>query len=156
MKRAKYLMVVGGGVFQVPCIKTAKEMGVKVVVTDYKADAPGMLLADHSIVVSTRNLNLTVNAAKDFHQTCPLSGVMTVGTDASQTVAAVANALELPGIPFAVAERATDKIKMRRCLKDAGVPVPDFRAVWSYEDAKKAIAVLFRTLDQLVHVGVAN
>ncbi len=142
MKRAKYLMVIGGGVFQVPCIKTAKEMGVKVVVTDYQDDAPGMLLADHPLVVSTRNINLTVNAAKEFHNACPLSGVMTVGTDASQTVAAVANALGLPGIPFAVAERATDKIKMRRCLKEAGVPVPDFRAVWSFEEAEKAMAEL--------------
>ena len=98
-------MVIGGGVFQVPCIKAAKEMGVKVVVSDYQPDAPGMLLADHPLVVSTRNINLTVNAAKEFHNSCPLSGVMTVGTDASQTVAAVANALGLPGIPFAVAER---------------------------------------------------
>lgn len=138
-KRPKHLMIIGGGVFQVPAIKTAKEMGLKVVVTDYDLQAEGMLLADYPIAVSTRNINLTVNAAKTFHRTCPLDGVMTVGTDASQTVAAVANALRLPGIPFEVAERATDKIKMRHRLKKKGVPVPDFRPIWSLDDVKLAV-----------------
>lgn len=122
-----------------PAIKVAREMGLKVVVTDYDPQAPGMSMADYPIVVSTRNINLTVNAAKEFHHECPLDGVLTVGTDATQTVAAVANALNLPGIPFEVAERATDKIKMRRCLREQGVPVPDFRAIWTFEEAKQAI-----------------
>ncbi|MBI4388739.1 MAG: alpha-hydroxy-acid oxidizing protein [Nitrospinae bacterium] len=136
--RPKHLMVIGGGIFQAPLIKTAREMGLKVVVTDYDPEAEGMSIADYPLVVSTRNINLTVNAAKAFHAQIPLDGVITVGTDASQTVAAVANALNLPGIPFEVAERATDKIKMRRCLKKKGIPVPDFRSVWTLDDAKRA------------------
>jgi isopentenyl diphosphate isomerase/L-lactate dehydrogenase-like FMN-dependent dehydrogenase/biotin carboxylase len=139
IKRPKHLLIIGGGVFQVPAIKTAKSMGLKVVVTDYNREAEGMLLADYPIEVSTRNINLTVNIAKQFHRTCPLDGVMTVGTDASQTVAAVANALNLPGIPFEVAERATDKIKMRQVLKEKGVPVPNFRPVWTLEEGRTAV-----------------
>ena len=133
------MLIIGGGVFQVPAIKTAKSMGLKVVVTDYNPEAEGMLLADYPIEVSTRNINLTVNIAKQFHRSCPLDGVMTVGTDASQTVAAVADALNLPGIPFEVAERATDKIKMRQVLKEKGVPVPDFRPIWTLEECQQAI-----------------
>jgi len=133
------LLIIGGGVFQVPAIKTAKSMALKVVVTDYNPEAEGMLLADYPIEVSTRNINLTVNTAKQFHRACPLDGVMTVGTDASQTVAAVADALNLPGIPFEVAERATDKIKMRQVLKEKGVPVPDFRPIWTLEECQQAI-----------------
>jgi biotin carboxylase len=120
-ERPKHLMIIGGGIFQLPAIKIAKSMGLKVVVTDYNPAAEGMLLADYPLEVSTRNINLTVNRAKQFHQSCPLDGVMTLGTDASQTVAAVADALNLPGIPFEVAERATDKIKMRHCLKEHAV-----------------------------------
>ena len=96
IKHPKHLLIIGGGVFQVPAIKTAKSMGLKVVVTDYNPEAEGMLLADYPIAVSTRNINLTVNTAKQFHNTCPLDGGMTVGTDASQTGDAVANALNLP------------------------------------------------------------
>ena len=139
IKHPKHLLIIGGGVFQVPAIKTAKSMGLKVVVTDYNPEAEGMLLADYPIEVSTRNINLTVNIAKQFHRACPLDGVMTVGTDASQTVAAVADALNLPGIPFEVAERATDKIKMRQVLKGRGVPIPDFRPIWTLEECQKAV-----------------
>ena len=138
-KRPAYLMIVGGGLFQVPAIKTARDMGMKVIVTDYNPEAEGMKLADYPIVVSTRNINLTVNAAREFRQTLPIDGVMTVGTDASLTVSAVANALGLPGIPTEVAERATDKIKMRRCLAEAGVPVPRFRAVWTLDQARRVL-----------------
>ena len=139
LNRPKHLLIVGGGVFQVPAIKTAKSMGLKVAVTDYNPEAEGMLLADYPIEVSTRNINLTVNMAKQFHRACPLDGVLTVGTDASQTVAAVADALNLPGIPFEVAERATDKIKMRQVLKNKNVPVPDFRPIWTLEECSEAI-----------------
>jgi isopentenyl diphosphate isomerase/L-lactate dehydrogenase-like FMN-dependent dehydrogenase/biotin carboxylase len=51
----------------------------------------------------------------------------------------VADALNLPGIPFEVAERATDKIKMRQVLKEKGVPVPDFRPIWTLEECQQAI-----------------
>ena len=139
VNRPKHLMIIGGGVFQVPVIKTAKSMGLKVVVTDYNPESEGMLLADFPIEVSTRNINLTVNTAKQFHMACPLDGVMTVGTDASQTVAAVADALNLPGIPFEVAERATDKIKMRQILEEKGVPVPQFRSVWTLDEGREAL-----------------
>ncbi len=138
-KRPRHLLIIGGGPFQVPAIKTAKSMGLKVVVTDYNREAEGMLLADFPIEVSTRNINLTVNAAKQFHSACPLAGVMTVGTDASQTVAAVADALNLPGIPFEVAERATDKIKMRQRLRKKRVPVPDFRPIWTLDEVHRAV-----------------
>ncbi len=138
-RKKQHLMIIGGGVFQVPAIKTAQEMGLKVVVTDYNPDAEGMRLADFPLVVSTRNINLTVNAARQFHRTIPINGVMTVGTDASLTVSAVASALNLPGIPTEVAERSTDKIKMRRCLKSAGVPVPEFTAVTTLEEAQRVV-----------------
>ena len=139
-KKNRHLLIIGGGIFQVPLIKTAKEMGLKVAVTDYNQEAPGIQLADFPLIVSTRNINLTVNAAREFHNRCKLDGVITVGTDASMTVAAVANALGLPGIPFEVAEWATDKIKMRRRLRKHGVPVPDFRRVWTFAEAKAAVS----------------
>ena len=66
---------------------------------------------------NTRNINLTVNTAKQFHMACPLDGEMTVETDASLTFADVADALSLPSIPFKVVKRATDKIKMRQILQ---------------------------------------
>ncbi|HNW92214.1 MAG TPA: ATP-grasp domain-containing protein, partial [bacterium] len=139
---SRTLLIIGAGVMQVPAIRIAREMGLQVAVTDYNAEAIGMRLADFPLVMSTRDVEGNVRIARDFNRRHRISGVITVGTDASMTVAAVAQALGLSGITFEAAEMATNKLKMRRRLRERGVPCPDFRAVWSLADARNA----FRTL----------
>jgi isopentenyl diphosphate isomerase/L-lactate dehydrogenase-like FMN-dependent dehydrogenase/biotin carboxylase len=134
----KTIMVIGGGLLQVPVIQAAKKMGLQVIVTDYNSDAIGMRYADIPLLMSTRDIEGSVRVARKQHELTPISGVLTVGTDASMTVAAVAGALELPGIKFEDAEAATNKIRMRTRFREHGVPSPDFFAVWSLADAKKA------------------
>ena len=138
-ERTKTIMIIGGGTMQVPAIKTAKEMGLKTVVTDYNSGAEGLKLADYPMVVSTRNIDMTVMMARDFTNSHPIHGVFTVGTDASKTVAAVANALNLLGIRYEVAEMSTNKIKMRERLKQKSIPVPNFKGIWTLKEAKDAI-----------------
>jgi biotin carboxylase len=135
-------MIIGGGLLQTPAIDTAKKMGYQVIVTDYNPEAIGMKHADIPIVMSTRDIQGSVRIAKQQNEITPISGVLTVGTDASQTVAAVANALNLPGIRFEDAEAATNKIKMRMRFKEHNVPSPAFLPVWSLSDAKKACKIL--------------
>jgi biotin carboxylase len=60
---------------------------------------------------------------------------LTVGTDASMTVAAVANALDLPGIKFSDAEAASNKLKMRARFREHGVPIPAFFECWTVDEA---------------------
>ncbi|HOQ12329.1 MAG: L-lactate dehydrogenase (cytochrome) [Spirochaetes bacterium ADurb.Bin218] len=138
----KTIMVIGGGLLQTPVIATAKKMGYQVIVTDYNPDAIGMKQADIPIVMSTRDIQGSVRVAKQQNEITPISAVLTVGTDASMTVAAVANALNLPGIKFEDAEAATNKIKMRMRFKEHNVPSPAFLPVWSLSDAKKAAKIL--------------
>ncbi len=135
-------MVIGGGLLQVPVIVTAKKMGYQVIVTDYNSEALGMKDADIPIVMSTRDIEGSVRVAKSQNDITPINAVLTVGTDASMTVAAVANALGLPGIKFEDAEAATNKLKMRMRFKEHDVPSPHFLPVWSLSDAKKACTVL--------------
>ncbi|HOP62162.1 MAG TPA: alpha-hydroxy-acid oxidizing protein [Spirochaetota bacterium] len=135
-------MIIGGGLLQTPAIDTAKKMGYQVIVTDYNPEAIGMKHADIPIVMSTRDIQGSVRIAKQQNEITPISGVLTVGTDASMTVAAVANALNLPGIRFEDAEAATNKIKMRMRFKEHDVPSPAFLPVWSLSDAKKACKIL--------------
>ncbi|MCG8571092.1 MAG: alpha-hydroxy-acid oxidizing protein [Spirochaetes bacterium] len=135
----KTLLLIGAGIMQVPAIKIANEIGLTTVVTDYNEKAPGMSLADYPLVVSTRDCEGTVRVIKDFHQRQPIDGVLTVGTDASMTVAAVANALNLPGIKFENAEAASNKIKMRQRFKENAVPSPQFFKCWSLGDLERAV-----------------
>ncbi len=134
----KSIMIIGGGLLQVPVIQAAKKIGLNVIVTDYNPDAIGMRYADIPIVMSTRDIDGSVRVAKAQNQITPINAVLTVGTDASMTVSAVANALNLPGIKFEDAEAATNKIKMRMRFKEHKVPCPDFWPVWSLTDAKAA------------------
>lgn len=138
----KTVMIIGGGLLQVPVIRSAKRMGFLTAVTDYNKDAIGMKDADIPIVMSTRDVEGSVRVAKQQNSISPISAVLTVGTDASMTVAAVANALHLPGIKFENAEAAANKIKMRTRFKEHGVPSPEFMPVWSLKDAKNACKAL--------------
>ena len=135
-------MIIGGGYLQVPVIRTARRMGYNVIVTDYNPDAIGLKDADVPIVMSTRDVEGSVRVAKKQNELTPISAVLTVGTDASMTVAAVANALNLPGIKYEDAEAATNKIKMRVRFREHNVPSPNFIPVWSLKDAKKACKAL--------------
>ncbi|MEA2063369.1 MAG: ATP-grasp domain-containing protein, partial [Gemmatimonadota bacterium] len=133
------ILIIGAGIMQIPLIEAARRMGLRTVVIDYNLKAPGMALADIALEVSTRNIDFSVLAARKIAGQVPIHGVLTVGTDASRTVSAVAAALELPGIRYDVAERSTDKIKMRQCFRDHNVPSPDFEYVWTRAEAHAAI-----------------
>lgn len=136
--KGKTLLLIGAGLLQVPAIKIANELGLTTVVTDYNDNAPGMKIADFPLIVSTRDIEGTIRVIKDFNQKNPIHGVITVGTDASMTVSAVANALNLPGIKFEDAEAASNKIKMRERFSANNVPIPAFYKCWSLNDFEKA------------------
>ncbi len=133
----KTIMVIGGGLLQAPVINCAKDMGLQVIVTDYNPNTPGMKDAHIPLVMSTKDIEGSVRIARKQNEITPIHGVLTVGTDASMTVAAVASALNLPGIKFEDARAATNKVKMRTRFKERGVPSPKFFSVWSLSDAKR-------------------
>ena len=136
--KGKRIIIIGAGLLQVPAIQIAQEMGLYTIVFDYNKDAHGMKIADYPMVVSTRDVDGSVRAARDLSNKMEIHGVITVGTDASTTVAAVANALGLPGNRFEDAYAASNKIRMRERFKKNNVPQPDFFPVWNYEEAIEA------------------
>ncbi len=138
----KTILIIGGGLLQCPIIETARSMKLKTVVADMNLEAPGFGLAHSKITMSTKDIEGMVREAKKFAETEPIHAVITAGTDASMTVAAVANALNLPGIRFKDAEAASNKIKMRKRLKEFNVPIPQFAAIWNIQDARDALEYL--------------
>ncbi|MBU0899639.1 dehydrogenase, partial [bacterium] len=79
---AKTIMIIGGGVMQIPAIFVAKEMGLTVMVTDYNPNAYGLSLADIPLVMSTKDIEGSVRMAKESNREVKIDGVITVGTDA--------------------------------------------------------------------------
>ncbi|MDR2184418.1 MAG: ATP-grasp domain-containing protein [Treponema sp.] len=126
---AERLLILGAGIMQWPAIKTARDMGFETVVVDADPMAPCVALADHFERIDLKNKEAIETLARAFRDAGGLSGVFTAGTDFSASVAWVAEKLSLPGIPYEAALNASDKERMRRCFKEAGVPSPDFLVI---------------------------
>ena len=138
----KTVLIIGGGILQVPLIETAKSMGLKTIVADINKSCEGFKVCDITFEISTRDIEGVVREVKKLSQKVQIDGVLTAGTDASMTVSAAANALGLPGIRYVDAEAASNKIKMRKRLQKAQIPIPKFAPVWNIKDAREALDFL--------------
>lgn len=137
MTDTKRLLIIGAGVEQVKAYKLARARGLKVVGTDMNPDAPAFGLADERILASTRDPDETLRKVLLYAKMRPLHGVMTIANDVPLTVAAVAHALNLPGIPVESALLASDKFAMKECFRAKGVEVPEYRELFSVDDLRQ-------------------
>lgn len=123
----KKIMILGASILQLPGIKKAKEMGLQVIAVDMHPDAVGF--KEEGVireVISTIDAPKILEAAKK-HQ---IDGIITLASDMPmRSVAVVAREMGLIGITEQTALNATNKAIMRQCLKDNGVPIPEFYKV---------------------------
>ncbi len=141
----KRILILGGGIMQVPAINLAKGMGLSVIVADGKSDVPGRKIADYFEQVDLKDHRGMIETALRYKKEGGLDGVFTAGTDFSQTVAMVAEAAGLPGIPVEAAVNASNKGRMREVLHSAGIPVPMFMEISDLEE-----------LDECSNIGPGN
>ena len=126
----KTLLFIGAGLETVHGIRHAQRRGLKVVATDLNPDAPGLEAADAQLIASTYDIDGTVAAVKQYVKAKgPVHGVISIGVDVPRTVAAVAEALGLPGISTASAALSADKLAMKERFARDGVPIPWFAPV---------------------------
>jgi biotin carboxylase len=107
-----------------------------VAAVDRNSEAPGLGEADLAEVVDFRDVAAVVEVGRRHS----VDGVLTVSADrAVPVVAAIAQALGLPGIGSQTAHLMTHKIAMRRRLAEAGVPQPRFAAVRTLHEGRLAL-----------------
>lgn len=94
--------------------------------------------ADHYRLVGTKNIDEMIACAKEWHATEQFDGVITFSEAAVIAVAAIAEALGLPGIGVDAARASRNKLLMRQAYERAGVPVPRFQFVTELADALAA------------------
>ncbi|MDR1896243.1 MAG: ATP-grasp domain-containing protein [Prevotellaceae bacterium] len=138
----RYLIIVGGGILQIPTIDVAHKMGLKVVVLDKSLQVPAMLMADEKAAISTKDIDAAVKFSKEFAATHNVVGVYTQGTDVEFTVASIAKELGLSGIDIQSAKDCNNKIAMRQRLAKFNVPGPKFEFADNYEQAQQKAKVL--------------
>jgi biotin carboxylase len=131
------VLFVGAGRHQRRAIERAREQGLTVVGVDRNADAPGLESADVREVVDFTDVDGVLEVARRHG----VDGVLTVSADrAVPVVAAVAEALGLPGIGVDTAHAMTHKLAMRRLFAERGVPQPAFAAVRTWTERQGALA----------------
>ncbi|MFG6428278.1 ATP-grasp domain-containing protein [Roseateles sp. LYH14W] len=132
------ILIVSAGMMQIPAIKTAKALGLRVVATDRSADAPGFALCDEAVVLDSKDVDGHVRFALAERDRLNLRAAF-AGSDIAVTVAAVTNALGLPGIPLDVAQRSNNKGLMKeRWLRD-NIPTPFGAEVQTLEEARQVL-----------------
>jgi biotin carboxylase len=133
------VLFVGAGRHQRRAIEQARARGLRVAAVDRNADAPGLAEADLAEVVDFTSVDEVVEVARRIG----VDGVLTVSADrAVPIVAAVAEALALPGIGTANARLLTHKREMRDRLGAAGLPQPPYATLRSPPDVEAALATV--------------
>jgi len=140
MSSQRTILILGGGVMQLPAIRSAHRLGLRVIVADGNASAPGRAEADAFAHVDLRDRDAMLEAARKYYDSGNLQAVFTAGTDFSSTVAFVSDGLGLPGTSLESALNATDKFRMRKVLQSAGVRVPRFVVLQEADLTEQAIA----------------
>gem|GEM_PF-1572473 len=128
--------MIGGGVQEVEAVRIAQSMGLRVIVTDRNPDAPCFDLADFKVVVDGRDIEGLVSFALLNKERLDIAGVFTL-TELVTSVAAVAQAVGLPGVPLRSAVVCQNKLLCKAAWRKGGIPTPEGDVVDSYEDAQR-------------------
>ncbi len=135
----KKLMIMGAGIYQVPLIKTAREMGIYTIAVSIPGKYPGFAYADEVLHINTVDAEAVLKAAKERQ----IDGICTAGTDvAVMTIGRVNDALGLSGISYNAAKIACDKVLMKQCYEEHGVRTARYRKVYFNENVEDKIAGL--------------
>lgn len=114
----KKVMILGAGIYQVPLIKKAKEMGLYTIVVSIPGNYPGFAYADKVIYENTVNADAILELAKAEK----IDGICTTGTDVAViTIGKVCDTLGLCGVSEKGAEIACDKSLMKKAYQENGV-----------------------------------
>ncbi len=104
------IMILGAGIYQVPLIKKAKEMGLYTIVVSIPGSYPGFALADKVIHENTVDKEAILRVAQEEQ----IDGICTTGTDvAVATIGYVCDAMGLRGVSLEGAQVACDKALMK-------------------------------------------
>ena len=122
----KKILILGAGVYQVPLIKAAKEMGLYTIVSSIPGNYPGFEIADKVYYENTRDYDKILEIARAEE----IDGIVTACTDVAViTVGKVCDALGLPGLSAESAEASSHKSVMKECYEKFGVRSAKYRKI---------------------------
>ena len=126
------ILILGAGVYQVPLIRKAKELGYYTIVVSIQGNYPGFSYADKVYYVDTTDKDEVLKIARDEK----ISAICTTGTDVCMpTLGWVCDNLELNGITYDAAIKASNKWLMKEALLMHNVCTPYGYKIMCVEEA---------------------
>lgn len=133
---SKRILILGGGQAQIELIKTAKTMGLYVIVVGIEGNYPGYEYADRVYYTDIFDKESVLEIARKEN----IDGISMVCSDFGlSTVGYVCDQLCLSGLSEKSAIDSSNKLKMKTMMEQAGVTTAKFRVVHNEDDVKKAI-----------------
>lgn len=154
----KKLMIMGAGIYQVPLIKRAKEMGIHTIAVSIPGNYPGFAVADEICHINTVDYEAVLKVAKEKQ----IDGIVTAGTDVAViTIGKVCDEMGLTGLSFEAAKIASDKMLMKERYEACGVRTARFRKVYFEDDLEEAIKdleypLIFKAVDSSGSRGITR
>ena len=155
----KKILVLGAGIYQVPLIKKAKEMGIYTVVASIRGKYPGFAYADEVAYVNTTDKDAILKLCCDKK----IDGVVVCGTDvAVPTQGYVCDRLGLKGLSYDAAVLAQDKAQMKKAFLRNGVRTADVRYVEIENEFPETVCesigypVIFKSIDSSGSRGITK
>jgi len=150
--QSRCLLVLGAGPAQLGLLEAASAHGIWTAVADRDPGAPGFIHADRRCIIGTDD----EPALERLAAVLPLGGIISPGTDPPVAVAArIAEKLGLPHpISAATAIRATNKLRQREALAEAGVPQPHWEIV-NHDSAEPQLPAVVKAADRTARAGLS-
>lgn len=128
------VMIIAGGNWQIPIVKTAKKLGNYVICSNLYEDSPAFAYADVGEVADVRDKEKNLMIARKYKP----DAILTDQSDiAVPTVAYIAEELGLRGIGYRNAHLFTNKFAMREFCRDNGFAYPKYKMCKNTEEAKQ-------------------
>ena len=122
----EYFWCIGGGLLQRPVIDAARELGLKVIVTDGSNQCFCKEDADIFFQIDIFDIVGHINLARDLKQKIKIKGVLAAGIDAPVTMSKLCEFLSLPGVSSFISEKVHNKFKFRQFSQENNISTPKY------------------------------
>lgn len=125
------ILILGAGIYQVPLIKKARQLGYRVLVCTIPGNYPGISFADEVFYIDTTNIEECLKIAQNYH----IVAVCTTGTDvALPTLGRIVDTLHLHGPSEESTVYSSNKFLMKEAFLKGNVLSAAYRCVHNYDE----------------------
>lgn len=133
------ILVLGGNEEAFDGIQHIKDLGDKVILCDGNPKAMARTIADDFICANIYDEKEVVENVSKAVSNKDINGVMTIATDSSRSVAAIADKLGLYSYTIETADLSTNKFKMKQAFAKHGLPIPKFKKITSIDELTESL-----------------